>query len=309
MHHRFPSFSTAVRLLKRWAAAHMLSPHIGPEALELLVAKTYLESGARSAPSSATAGFLRTLDFLASWDFRTTPAFVPLQAVTRDAASASGRPRFSESKRAAAVAAFEKRRAADKDIHTGAWTLVTEDDESGTRWTSKVSRVVAARVAALAGASLALVKNGTDAGELEVKSLFETPLEHYDVVLHLGPGTRAAQAVNVDEDEYASALTFRNLSTTHALRPGFDPATLFVAQLQRVYGDAMLVFHDEYGGRVIGIVWNPAKNAPRAFKPFLGYNSAPAPSEAALVHINKDAIVAEIARLGAGIVVSVERRN
>lgn len=76
-----------------------------------------------------------------------------------------------------------------------------------------------------------------------------------------------------------------------------------------MYGDAILVFHDENGGRAVGIVWNPARETPRAFKPFLGYNSAPAPSEAALVRINRDAIVAEIARIGAGIVERVERRN
>jgi U3 small nucleolar RNA-associated protein 22 len=309
MHHRFPSFSTAVRLMKRWAAAHMLSPHIRPEALELLVAKTYLESGARSTPSSATSGFLRTLDFLSSWDWRTNPAFIPLQAVTRDAASASGRPRFAESKRATALAAFEKRRAADKDVHSGAWSLVTEDDASGTRWTSQVGRVVAGRIAALASASLNLVKTGVDAGDVGVKTLFETPLEHYDVVLHLTTGTRAAQAVTPDEDEWEAATAFRNLATTHALRLQFDPASLLVAHLQRTYGDALLVFHDENGGRAIGLVWNPARNTPRAFKPFLGYNSAPAPADAALVQLSKDAVVAEIGRIGEGIVERIERRS
>lgn len=308
MHHRFPSFSTAVRLLKRWAAAHMLSPHIPPEALELLVARTYLDSGARSAPSSATAGFLRTLDFLASWDWRTSPAFVPLHAVTRDAASASGRPRFAESKRVAASEAFEKRRAADKDVHSGAWALITEDDSTGTRWTSKVGRVVAARVGALAQASLGLVRTGTEAADLNVKGLFETPLEHYDVLLHLTAGTRAAQAVEADEEEWESAMTFRNLSKTHSLRLGFDPASLLVSQIQRVYGDSVLVFHDENGGRTIGLLFNPTRSTPRAFKPFLEYNSAPAPSEAALVSLNRDAVVGEIARLGKGIIERIEKK-
>jgi U3 small nucleolar RNA-associated protein 22 len=300
MHHRFPSFSTAVRLLKRWAAAHMLSPHISAEALELLTARTYLDSGARAPPSSAAAGFLRTLDFLASWDWAASPAFIPIHAMTRDAASASGRPRFPAEQRATALAAFEKRRTG-----TEAWVLVTETDEAGTAWTSHVTRVVAARVAALAGASLALAREG----EFSVSALFATPLEHYDVVLHLSEGTRAAEALDAAEELSVPSSSFRNLAETRALRPGFDPASLLVSQLQHVYGDSLLAFHDAFGGRTLGLVWNPARNAARAFKPFLGYNSSPADCDAALVEINRDAVVAEIARLGAGIIERVNRRR
>lgn len=174
MHHRFPSFSTAVRLLKRWVAAHMLSSHLSAEALELLTARTYLDPGTLSTPASATAGFLRTLEFLASWDWRTTPVFVALHAVTRDAASLSGRPKFSEDARGPALAAFEKR-GSDHE----AWSLITEDDESGTRWTGRVGPLIAGRVAALARASLELVRNGTDEGDLDVSvSLGTAELTH-----------------------------------------------------------------------------------------------------------------------------------
>ena len=45
LHHRFPSYSSAVRLLKRWFAAHMLSLQIEPEAIELIMAYIYLQPG------------------------------------------------------------------------------------------------------------------------------------------------------------------------------------------------------------------------------------------------------------------------
>ncbi|CAK9784420.1 Nrap protein, partial [Cutaneotrichosporon oleaginosum] len=303
LHHRFPSFSTATRLLKRWAAAHMLtSADVRPEALELLVARTYLDPGTLAPPASATAGFLRTLAFLAAWDWRHAPAFVPLQAVTRDAASASGRPRFDAALRADALAAFHKARSADKDAHV-AWALVTESDVTGTRWTGRVGPLIAARVASLAHATLSLVASASAAGDF-VPSLFATPLEHYDAVLSLAPGPRSGEALVPDEGLWAGAL--RNLSQ-RPLRLDFDPAALLVADIQRAYGDAVRVFHDVHGGRAVGLLWNPARSVPRAFRPFLGFNGAPADGEAALVTLNKEAVVAEMVRLGRGIVVRVEK--
>lgn len=288
MHHRFPSFSTAVRLLKRWAAAHML--RLEGEALELLAAHTYLAPGSLGAPAGATAGFLRTLEQLAAWDWRTAPLFVPLVAVTRDAASASGRPRFPAEEREAALAAFARR----GERH--AWSIVTETDTSGVRWTGGVGPLVAGRVQALAGATLAAVRGAT-----AVPALFATPLEHYDAVLHLAPGTRAAQAL---KPEMPSA--FRS-AEAHDVRLGFDPASLLAADIQRLYGDALLVFHDANGGRAIGILFNPQRSTPRAFKPLLGYNSAPASKS--LVALNKADVVDELKRLGAGIVTGVDVRK
>ena len=56
-----------------------------------------------------------------------------------------------------------------------------------------------------------------------------------------------------------------------------------MAEIQRLYGDSVIVFYDTHGGSVVGLVWNPTKSTPRALKPFLGYSSAPAPSEVSLV--------------------------
>lgn len=290
MHHRFSSFSTAARLMKRWAAAHMLC--LEGEALELLVAHTYLTPGSLGAPAGATAGFLRTLEALAAWDWRSSPLFVPLVAVTRDAASASGRPRFPTEEREEALTAFSRR----SEKH--AWSIVTETDTTGVRWTGGVGPLIAGRVQALAGATLAAVRG---ADPLDVPALFVTPLEHYDAVLHLAAGTRAAQSLRPE-----IPAGFRS-AETHDVRLGFDPASLLVADIQRLYGDALLVFHDVNGGRAIGILFNPQRITPRAFKPLLGYNSAPASKS--LVTLNKPAIIEELKRLGAGIVASVDVRK
>jgi U3 small nucleolar RNA-associated protein 22 len=147
LHHKYPSFSTATRLVKRWFAAHMLSLLVTNEALELLVAATYLDSGPLSAPASGTTGFIRTIQKLADWEWRSEPVLVPLFA---DRESGTTRPRFDIELRKIAVEAFEKRSAGEQR----AWCIATEDDLEGYRWTKGISRVIAGRIGALARATI-----------------------------------------------------------------------------------------------------------------------------------------------------------
>lgn len=108
------------------------------------------------------------------------------------------------------------------------------------------------------------------------------------------------------------------------VRPGFDPIESFVADLERLYGDALLFFHDRHGGTVIGGIWNPIKEQSRNLKALLGYSTKPTGSEVSLqygtgyagaewqsglVAVNKAAVLAEIARLGEGLVERIQTRE
>lgn len=168
MHHRYPSYSSATRLLKRWFAAHMLSIQIRSEAIELLMAGVYLDPAALSVPASATAGFVRGIERLANWDWRTEPIIVPVFTASRDAATQSGRIRFPQEKRAEAVKLFEQMRAKDADINHGAWAIVTEENLDGLRWTGP-SKVVANRVKGLARATAQAIKQANEGTSLDVK--------------------------------------------------------------------------------------------------------------------------------------------
>jgi U3 small nucleolar RNA-associated protein 22 len=147
LHHQYPSFSTATRLVKRWFAAHMLSLLVPCEALELLVAGVYLDSGPLSAPASGTTGYVRTIKKLAEWEWRSEPLLVPLFCDRE-----GGKPRFDVEMRKAVVNGFEKRAHASSEHR--AWCIATEDDLEGYRWTKGISRVVAGRVGGLARATL-----------------------------------------------------------------------------------------------------------------------------------------------------------
>ena len=88
------------------------------------------------------------------------------------------------------------------------------------------------------------------------------------------------------------------------LRPGFDPVGAFVRMLKTLYGDTFTLFYDEFGGTAIGGLWNAAYTKPHAFKVWLAHSARPHAKDA--VVLNKPAILAEIKRLGQGIVERID---
>jgi len=163
MHHRYPSYSSATRLLKRWISAHMLSLLISQEVIELIMAKVYLDPGSLATPSSAVTGFLRAVDLLANWDWRAEPLFSPLYSL--NSTDGVKRIRFPEDARAEASKAFEQRRkkleAAGNAAKAG-WRVISEEDLEGGRYCEDVTGVIASRVRALARGTLENVKQLDD---------------------------------------------------------------------------------------------------------------------------------------------------
>lgn len=70
-----PAYEPSVRLAKRWVGAHLLSPHLRDEAVELLVASLFTSPG-QPAPASRTSGLLRFLQLLAEHPWRVQPLIV-----------------------------------------------------------------------------------------------------------------------------------------------------------------------------------------------------------------------------------------
>ena len=168
LHHLFPSFSSATRLLKRWFAAHLLSLQITPETTELLMARIYLCPGTYSAPASAVTAFLRAIQLLADWSWLEQPLIIPLLTAVSD--DSRHRAKISGAFQHAVGAAFEQLRARDKEADRGAWVIATEQDQEGVRWTRKSpSRVIAARVSSLASATLQAIRRASETSGLIVK--------------------------------------------------------------------------------------------------------------------------------------------
>ncbi|KAL4426966.1 hypothetical protein ABPG77_009527 [Micractinium sp. CCAP 211/92] len=208
-----PAFEPAVRLAKRWVGAHLLSPHLGEEAVELLVAHCFASSRQRQAvagsgggqgggpatsaapaPGSRLSGLLRFLQLLAEHPWRVQPLVVDpdgeLSAAQRDAIV-----RQHGAARAAGGA-------------PAALCLPTPRDHSGAAWTAgRPGAQVLPRIAVLAQRSAAALEqlllgggsgsSGTAAGDSSeaaearaaaaAAAVFSRDLGEYDVVISLRP--------------------------------------------------------------------------------------------------------------------------
>ena len=174
MHHRYISWSPSVRLVKRWCAAHMLSLHICPEVIELLVAYVFLRADAQTIPHTGPSGFVRALDFLRNWDWKDEPLIVPLFAVA--GLEDPGAPAvFPKEKNEQAQKAFKESRALDPGMSKGAWFIATEEDVRSTRWAGpgrKPTPMIADRLKMLAKASYKCLEQGMEVGNFDIKVRF-----------------------------------------------------------------------------------------------------------------------------------------
>lgn len=170
LQHRHASFSAGVRILKRWFGAHLLSPHVTSEAIELLMASVYLSPGAQSVPASGATAFARALERMRTWDWRAGPLLVPVYTAVE---AEVGRVQFPEDKAVEALRSFETVRKQDPLVRRGAWLMATEMDLSGKAWTWEApSRVVVGRIVELASATLAALEEGLRTRSLEPRVRF-----------------------------------------------------------------------------------------------------------------------------------------
>lgn len=89
---------------------------------------------------------------------------------------------------------------------------------------------------------------------------------------------------------------------------GLDTGKDFALLLESLYLDSFRLYYDSIGGCIIGGLFNPSLSKGRPFRVGLGFNSMPNDDLSKEVVLNKEDIMAEIARLGKGIVQKIERR-
>lgn len=296
----YPAYPATARLLKVWLNAQHLGNHFSDELAELLAAKAFLQPEPWSVPSSAQTGFLRTLAFLARWDWQADPVILDFSGSMRSTEIKDIRTRF------------EAWRKVDPAMNRVALFVGSSYDTDAVSWTEHApSKAVAARMTVLARVADKLVQ---DKGlKLKLASLFKPSTKGYDFVIRLQKAKKKATD--------AGKTRFKNLQisdTDDSSMTGFDPADLYLEELQRVYGDATLFFYNRAEQDVIAGLWSP-HTMRRRLKVNLGWSSVPmsgshtsggsGEEEGAEVRANKEAMLAEMARLGGDLVRSVEAQR
>ncbi|KAK5003791.1 hypothetical protein LTR28_009734 [Elasticomyces elasticus] len=239
-------------------------------------------------------GFLRTLFFVSRWDWRSDPWIVNLggRLKAEDIATINTR--------------FQAWRKIDPALNRIALFAASDIDLDGTTWTDgQPARVVAARMTALAKA--AMLELDAQKELLDPASLFVSPLQDFDFVVHV-----SAEFSARGQKKTKSTPQYKNLQIqagNDASLVGFSPVQSYVDEVQRLYGQAVLLFYDTESPSVIAGLWSPY-TAKRAWKVNLAYSTVPSKkdtrSEEVDVDINKDGILAEIARLGGDLIDGTE---
>lgn len=299
---RFPALSPAIRLVKHWFNSHKLSCHFLEELLEMFALRVFLEPYPWQAPSSAMAGFLRTLQFLSRWDWRMEPLVL----------DSTGE--LTGSERSAVATRLEAWRKIDPGMNHTTLVVATSNETSGTAYTihdgrPMPSRVVATRMTTLARAACKLVR---DRGiELEPRTLFQPSLKDYDVLIRLnGKAVRKA----ADPDDGVKQSQFKNLDgrTGRTIQPALShPARSLLTQLKSLFSGPLLFFHGAPEDTIVTAIWNPQVQR-RTFRVNLPCSYKPATSEdegigGEHVDVNREAILAEVARIGGELIEHIER--
>lgn len=297
---RFPAFSGTVRLLAHWISSHNLQNHITPQVISMFAARAFTNPYPWNSASSPQAGFLRSLLFLSRWDWRTQPWIADLGSTMTKDEVASIRTRF------------EAWRKIDPAMNRVVLFAASNVDSEGTTWMDhgRPAKVVAGRLVGLAKAAIEHISE--QGAHLEPEALFESSLADYDFVIHLDPKVLGKTPKKSSKPAYKNLELQQANSggvddfTLASGNVGFAPATLFLEDLERILGQAVVFFaHDD----VIAGLWNPTCEE-RAWKLSLGYSSVPTNAkgekEAHQAQLNKGGILAEIARLGEDMVVRIE---
>ncbi|WFD35008.1 U3 snoRNP protein [Malassezia cuniculi] len=321
--HRYPALGDTVRLVKRFVRAHMLSPHVCAEALEMVCVAAFT-SGERMPPATGAAGLVAVLYLLSTWDWREAPLLVPLDSAI-NAHHVEGAPvpasvPFPPAARAQAEQQFRLARARDPAVHHHAWYIATEEDSQGSTWTRDAPPAAVAEVIRrLATGAIEYLRGAPVLKSADVHALFAPSLGQFDFVIHIKPSVhmRYSEALAPDSSAWlrtSKKRSFRNLSEPSLkpsvygaqVRAGLDPVAEYVELLLHLYPGTFRLFYDEHGGTAIGGQWNPVRAQGDAqFKVLLHYSSEPVEGRDR-VTLNKSAVLAEIERLGHGLVARIE---
>ncbi|KAI1498438.1 nrap protein [Biscogniauxia marginata] len=303
---RFPALSPSIRMVKQWFNSHKLSHYFNDALIELFVLQAFLTPFPWPTPTCAVTGLLRTLQLLSRWDWRDEPLVV-------DSSNS-----LSSSQRLEINTRLDAWRKLDPNMNRMVLFVATSHETSGVAYTRDgPPKVVTTRMTTLARSASKLVKDkGVD---LDIRTLFHSPLRDYDVLIHLAPKVlKAIQRGNDGTKMTKKHSQFKNLGLS-LLRDTGDapplvehPSRALLKRLEAAFDAPLLFFHGGEDDRVIAALWNPqlhrrgfAAHMPCSFRPASSGEDGEGGREE-LFEVNKEAVLAEIARIGGEVIERIE---
>ncbi|CAG0914528.1 unnamed protein product [Notodromas monacha] len=245
----YSGWSDGARLILRWIRAQMISREmISDEVIGLLIATIFACPKSLPLPTTCTSILAAFWSFIAGFDFTTLPIVLnfekPIQC------------QYMESI-AAVKAEFVERRKELPPI-----VIITPFDHSGCEWTrSGPSWPVLLHLKKLCKAAVDLYEAGCCSDSFVPNGFFVPSLELFDAVIKLRPMAVVRRNDVVHFSSFVKEAKKDRLFSGKTKYPdsfpvlNFDPVSMYVTELEEHLEDAALVFHDVYGGNIIGIVW------------------------------------------------------
>jgi U3 small nucleolar RNA-associated protein 22 len=304
---RYAFFGTSLRLLKRWAGAHMLTTTesdggVPESVLELLCASVYTAPAPFGAPSAGFTGFVRTLKMIASHDTQNEPIMVELE-----------QGKLTSALRETIQANFDKLKSGGCG-HIPIFIAHERDLNASWYGCTKLNPKLFNRMRTFAKGTLGHLTHRLETGvDHDLAPLFVTPTHgHFDAILNLDCSKlpQFLHSITFDPSVAPKRVSkFKNLPTPEdeilESLSMTDIGASYIADLKQRYGDVCHMFRDPYGGDKIAIKWKSNMLQPATeFKIGHGFNFR---CEGEKVVPNCDAVLAEIQRMGEGICVSVTK--
>ncbi|KAI6184212.1 Origin recognition complex subunit 1 [Aphelenchoides bicaudatus] len=226
---RFSAFGEACQLAKRWLASSYFSGHFNELAIELLVAKGFIESVGRSvdglSPMTVTSGFLQFLNLLATHNFLEEPIFVDIN----DGLSEEDKEQITQE--------FLKRRPVLPCI-----CISTPEDRSGTRYTTACPEpIVMCRLVKIAQKAMnSIIGSLHQQVPVNYGQICVDDNSVYDFVIELKP--EKTQAIGGNR---AIAIPIVD----------FDSSTRLVEEYRNHLGKYAIFFYDKYRAAKIAVLY------------------------------------------------------
>ncbi|EGV63877.1 Nrap protein [Yamadazyma tenuis ATCC 10573] len=321
--HHFPFYSPTVRLFKIWLDSHLLLSHFSEELVELIALKPFVDPAPYSVPHSVENGFLRILEFLASWNWKDTSLILDLvkNDVGGDSYNELDSETFNKLSDKLTIQTqqmiednFTKIRKNDPTGIKTQFFIGSKDDPSGILWSNELTLPIASRLTALARSATEIIRS-SGVNEINLNLLFVPVLQDYDFIIDIKSHKLSTSAGVLPSN------SFKNLINNQTFFPDdiaskYDLTQAYIDDLNRKFGNVIIFSSHSYsflnndGHNIITGLFVPATLTKKKFRVNFGINLKPVQDskdkDTEEVIINKESILDQIRLLGGDLISEVK---
>ena len=267
---QYSAFPLTVRYLKHWVANQKLSNYIPDIFCELIVGHVFISSKNYSTPQTATAGFLRVLSLLSSFDWNLYPLLI----------------NFNDELSTETFELYNKFMNTRKSFPDAC--IVCPHNERSELTQHAPDKTSLNILKLLAESSLSEQSN--------LSSVFLPDTSSYNVIIHLKRNQTSRYSSSERKEDHAKSSHFPVV--------GYEPVCRYVDELTQAYGVLCLFFYNRYQPERVGVVMKRPDNS--AVKFTVNGSMGKVLCEGGQVKDNLDAMLSDFDLLGKGLVQKVE---